>query len=138
MQVPNATSPFTSISSGTSASNDAGNSSAPSFQSLLSQLTGYVNETPAQRMYNAILAQLGITPQQLASMSPQDKQKVEEKIQELMKKEMQAQQQQQQQEQQQTQAQTQTQVQQSVSPQGSQDKSASSSKHVIPMINFLG
>jgi len=47
-------------------------------------------------MEASILAQLGITLQQLASMSPQDRAKVEKEVTDLMKKEMQAQQQQQQ------------------------------------------
>jgi len=46
-------------------------------------------------MEASILAQLGITLQQLASMSPQDRAKVEKEVTDLMKKEMQAQQQQQ-------------------------------------------
>ena len=96
IQVSNANSPFTGNLATTASSNGAGNSSAPSFQSLLSQLTNYVNAPPAQRMEASILAQLGITLQQLASMSPQDRAKVEKEVTDLMKKEMQAQQQQQQ------------------------------------------
>jgi hypothetical protein len=142
MQIPGATSSLTSNPSSNASSSNTGNSTGTSFQSLLGQLNSYVNETPAQRMYNSILAQLGITPQQLASMSPQDRQKVEAKIQEMMKKEMQAQQQQQQQQAQQaqqvqqahlTQTQTQTQTQQTAD----KSNSSSSSKHVIPLINLL-
>jgi hypothetical protein len=110
MQV-SSTSPFTGNAATNASSNAAGNSGSPSsFQSLLSELTDYENETPAQRMEASILAQLGITPQQLASMSPADRAKMETEVKEIMKKEMQAQEQQQQQ-QQQAQAQTQQQVQ---------------------------
>jgi hypothetical protein len=145
MQIPGATSSLTSNSSSTASSSNTGNSTGPSFQSLLGQLNSYVNETPAQRMYNSILAQLGITPQQLASMSPQDREKVEQKIQDLMKKEMQAQQQQQQQQTQQAQqvqqAQlAQTQLKQSVDKvdsTSSASATSSSKQHTIPMINLL-
>jgi hypothetical protein len=124
MQVSNPTSSVAGIPASTASSEAAGNGSAPSFQSLLGQLTSYVNETPAQRMYNSILAQLGITPQQLQNMSPADRAKVEEKVKELMKKDVQAQQEQQQQ--------LQGQMQQPAS----QVKTASSSKHDIPLINL--
>jgi len=108
MQV-SSTPPLTGNAVTNTSSNAAGSSSAPSsFQSLLSELTTYENETPAQRMEASILAQLGITPQQLASMSPADRAKVETEVEEIMKKEMQAQEQQQQQ---QAQAQIQQQVQ---------------------------
>jgi hypothetical protein len=96
MQIPNAT----SLSAGTPAPSSSSNvgggnsSNAPSFQSLLSQLNIYANATPAQSMENSILAQLGITPQQLAAMTPAQRQKVETEVQDLLKKEMQAQQQQ--------------------------------------------
>lgn len=117
MQVSNATSSFTS-NANSAFSNGANGGAAPSFQSLLGQLTDYVKESPAQRMEAAILAQLGITPQQLADMSPADRQKVEDKVKEIMKKEIQAQQQQQQE-------QMQAQTQQLTSP----STTHSSSKH---------
>lgn len=113
-----------------------GNSTATSFQSLLGQLTGYVNETPAQRMQTSILAQLGITPQQLQNMSPQEREKVEAKVKELMKTEMQAQQQQAQQVQQ-VQAQIQQQVQAQTQQQASQSTTHSPSRHGVPMINLF-
>jgi hypothetical protein len=112
MQVISTTSSPTSSFGSTVSSNSASNG-APSFQSLLSQLTDYTKETPAQRMEAAALAQLGITPQQLQSMSPQERAQVEAKVEDLVKKEMQAQQQQVQQ--QQAQAQTQVQAQQPAS-----------------------
>ncbi|APR35962.1 hypothetical protein [Paraburkholderia sp. SOS3] len=62
-----------------------------SFQDLLSQLNAYTGSNPGQGLFNSILAQLGITPQQLAQMTPAEREKIEVKIRELMKKEMQAQ-----------------------------------------------
>jgi hypothetical protein len=115
MQVTSTTSSPTSSFGSSLSSNAASNGSAPSFQSLLSQLTDYTKETPAQRMEAAALAQLGITPQQLQSMSPQERAQVEAKVEDLVKKEMQAQQQKVQQQQQQAQAQTQVQAQQPAS-----------------------
>ncbi|MDQ7977266.1 hypothetical protein QYH69_08400 [Paraburkholderia sp. SARCC-3016] len=67
-----------------------------SFQDLLSQLNAYAGSNPGQGLFNSILAQLGITPQQFAQMTPAEREKIEEKIRELMKKEMQAQRDQQQ------------------------------------------
>ncbi len=126
MQVSNPASSLTGNPANTTgSSNAAGNGTAASFQSLLGQLTNYVNETPAQRMYASILAQLGITPQQLQTMSPADRAKVEEKVRELMKKEVQAQQQQPQQ-----------QLQDTLQQSASLSKTASSSKHEIPVINL--
>jgi hypothetical protein len=74
----------------------AGHTDGPSFQDLLSQLNAYTGSNPGQGMFNAILGQLGITPQQLAQMTPEDREKILEKVRDLMKKEMQAQQVQQQ------------------------------------------
>jgi len=125
MQVSNPTSLFTGNSSSTASSNTTGNDTVPSFQSLIGQLTDYVTETPAQRMEASILAQLGITPQQLQNMSPADREKVEEKVRELMKKEMQAQQQEQQQQVQQQVQQMQARLQQPAS----QLNTHSSSRH---------
>ncbi|WP_186200676.1 hypothetical protein [Burkholderia gladioli] len=66
-------------------------SGSPSFQSVLDKLNAYLNETPAQRMEDSILAQLGITPEQLKAMSPAEREKVEAQVRDLMKKEMDAQ-----------------------------------------------
>ncbi|WP_144150131.1 hypothetical protein [Paraburkholderia sp. BCC1885] len=98
MQVSNPVSSLTGNTSNNAPSNVGGGGSGtgPTFQSLLGQLTNYVNETPQQRMEASILAQLGITPQQLQNMTPAERQKVEDEVKELMKKEIQAQQQQQQ------------------------------------------
>ncbi|MFC0397004.1 hypothetical protein [Paraburkholderia rhizosphaerae] len=73
----------------------AGRNDGPSFQDVLAQLNDYTGSNPGQGMFNSILAQLGITPQEYAQMTPQERAKIEEKIHELMKKEMQAQMQQQ-------------------------------------------
>ncbi len=96
MQIPNATSSSSSNLSPGNSSNIGGgsNSSGPSFQSLLSELNSYAKASPAQAMENSILAQLGITPQQLQAMTPAQREKVEAEVRDLMKKELQAQQQQ--------------------------------------------
>src|ERR1700744_4182533 len=124
MQVSNSPSSLIGDPASNASSNAAGNGTAASFQSLLGQLTNYVTETPAQRMDNAILAQLGITPQQLQNMSPADREKVDAKVREMMKKDIQAQQEQQ--------KQMQGQMQQPASL----SKTSSSSKHEIPTINL--
>jgi hypothetical protein len=67
-----------------------GRNEGSSFQDLLSQLSAYAGSNPAQGMFNSILAQLGVTPQQLAQMTPAEREKIIEKVKELMKKEMQA------------------------------------------------
>ncbi|GAB7524242.1 hypothetical protein [Paraburkholderia sp. 2C] len=72
-----------------------GRNDGPSFQDLLSQLKAYTG-SPGQAMFNMILAQLGVTPEQLAQMTPEEREKIEAKIRDLMKKDMQAQQAQQQ------------------------------------------
>lgn len=74
----------------------AGHNDGSSFQDLLSQLNAFTG-SPGQAMFNMILAQLGVTPEQLAQMTPQEREKIEEKIRDLMKKDMQAAQQAQQQ-----------------------------------------
>jgi acyl-CoA reductase-like NAD-dependent aldehyde dehydrogenase len=63
----------------------------PSFQELLSQLTDYSKGSTSDQMEKMALAQLGITPEQLRKMSPEEREKVMEKVRELMKKEVQAQ-----------------------------------------------
>ena len=95
MQIPNATSASSSnLSPGNSSNIGGGSNSSPSFQSLLSELNSYAKASPAQAMENSILAQLGITPQQLQAMTPAQREKVEAEVRDLMKKELQAQQQQ--------------------------------------------
>ncbi len=77
--------------SGNSASAGAGNKSKPSFQSLLAELTDYVNGTPGERMEKMILARLGVTEAQLKNMPPEEREKIMEKVREMLKKEMEAQ-----------------------------------------------
>ena len=86
-----------SLNSPQAPSGASGGTGGSSFQDLLSQLNAYAGSNPGQGMFNAILGQLGITPQQLAQMTPEDREKILEKVRDLMKKEMQAQQQVQQQ-----------------------------------------
>src|ERR1700743_219177 len=86
-----------SLNSPQAPSGASGGPDGSSFQDLLSQLNAYAGSNPGQGMFNAILGQLGITPQQLAQMTPADREKILEKVRDLMKKEMQAQQQVQQQ-----------------------------------------
>ena len=78
-------------SSGSSASAGVGNKSKPSFQSLLVELTDYVNGTPGERMEKMILARLGVTEAQLKNMPPEEREKIMEKVREMLKKEMEAQ-----------------------------------------------
>jgi hypothetical protein len=108
----------------------SGASNGSSFQDLLSQLNAYGGSNPGQGMFNSILAQLGVTPQQYAAMTPQEREKIEEKVQQLMKKEMQAQ------IQQQNQSLQLSQMQQPGTQTGTQsDKSSSSNKG--NMINIM-
>ncbi|RFU44481.1 hypothetical protein [Paraburkholderia sp. DHOC27] len=69
------------------------NNDVPSFQSLLGELGGFAKGTPAQRMWTTILAQLGITPEQLQKMTPAEQKKVEDQVKEIIKKNTQAEQQ---------------------------------------------
>jgi hypothetical protein len=89
MQIPD--NPAASLPSNSAPSGAAGRNDGSSFQDLLSQLNAFTGSSPGQGMFNEILAQLGISPQQLAQMTPQEREKVEEKVRELMKKEMQVQ-----------------------------------------------
>jgi hypothetical protein len=86
-----------SLNSTNAPSGAASRNEGSSFQDLLSQLNAYTGSNPGQGMFNEILGQLGITPQQLAQMTPAEREKILEKVRDLMKKEMQAQQQVQQQ-----------------------------------------
>ncbi|GAB2888926.1 hypothetical protein GCM10027093_24690 [Paraburkholderia jirisanensis] len=88
MQVSDTTS--MSANAAASATGAAGNSrnDGPSFQDLLSQLQDFGSGNIADAMNSEILAQLGITKEQLAQMPPEERAKVEEKVRELMKKEL--------------------------------------------------
>lgn len=79
--------------SSTSGSSSVGTSSSnkPSFQSLLAELTDYVNGTPGERMEKMILARLGVSEEELKKMSPEEREKVMAKVREMLRKEMDAQ-----------------------------------------------
>lgn len=47
-----------------------------------------VGETPAQRMFNAMLGQLGLTEEEYQAMDPAEQQKVAQKIQEMIERQM--------------------------------------------------
>lgn len=47
-----------------------------------------VGETPAQRMFNAMLGQLGLTEEEYQAMDPAEQQKVAQKIQEMIEQQM--------------------------------------------------
>lgn len=47
-----------------------------------------VGETPAQRMFNAMLGQLGLTEDEYHAMDPAEQQKVAQKIQEMIEQQM--------------------------------------------------
>jgi hypothetical protein len=101
MQVnnPSATASALSSLTGSASSNASASSTSngtSSFQQLLSELNTYAKETPAQRMEDSILSQLGVTRQQLAQMTPAAREKIMQEVREMMKKEMAAQTQQQQ------------------------------------------
>jgi hypothetical protein len=53
------------------------------------QFLDTVGETPAQRMFNAMLRQLGITPEQFNAMDPGAQREVAEKIQQLIEQQAQ-------------------------------------------------
>ncbi|BCQ52371.1 hypothetical protein BLKGLAD_14330 [Burkholderia gladioli pv. gladioli] len=91
MQILNDTTSVLGNQAAGSSTKGPSGSGSPSFQSVLDKLNAYLNETPAQRMEDSILAQLGITPEQLKAMSPAEREKVEAQVRDLMKKEMDAQ-----------------------------------------------
>lgn len=47
-----------------------------------------VGETPAQRMFNAMLGQVGLTEEEYQAMDPAEQQKVAQKIQEMIERQM--------------------------------------------------
>ncbi|WP_186098489.1 hypothetical protein [Burkholderia gladioli] len=91
MQILNDTTSVLGNQAAGSSTKGPSGSGSPSFQSVLDKLNAYLNETPAQRMEDSMLAQLGITPEQLKAMSPAEREKVEAQVRDLMKKEMDAQ-----------------------------------------------
>jgi hypothetical protein len=54
--------------------------------SVEQQFLQYAEETPAQRLFDSMLGQLGITEDQFKAMSPADQQKVTEKIQQMIQR----------------------------------------------------
>src|ERR1700744_5039101 len=75
----------------TPSSGSAKSSSSQSSQgnSIVQQFEQYANETPAQRMFDQMLGQLGITEDQYKSMTPSQQQQVQEKIQQMIKQQVQ-------------------------------------------------
>ncbi len=63
----------------------------PSFKALLDELTDYTKGSTAEQMQKAILAQLGVTEEDLKKMSPEEREKVMQKVREMLKKELEAQ-----------------------------------------------
>lgn len=57
---------------------------APESQSVEEKFLEYAKKTPAEKMFEAMLGQLGITPEQLAAMDPDAQRAVMEKIQKLI------------------------------------------------------
>lgn len=54
--------------------------------SVEQQFLQYAEKTPAQRMFDSMLGQLGITEDQFKAMSPADQQQVTEKIQQMIQR----------------------------------------------------
>ena len=53
-------------------------------QSVEEKFLDYAHKTPAEKMFDAMLGQLGITPEQFAAMDPDAQRAVMEKIQKLI------------------------------------------------------
>ncbi|EGP07190.1 hypothetical protein CSIRO_3198 [Bradyrhizobiaceae bacterium SG-6C] len=53
-------------------------------QSVEEKFLEYAKKTPAEKMFDAMLGQLGITPEQFAAMDPDAQRAVMEKIQKLI------------------------------------------------------
>jgi hypothetical protein len=92
MHVSNSNSSTANLNSVPGSSNVKGGSTSgtSTFQSLLSQLNTFVDGSPGDQMETEILAQLGISKEDLKNMTPADRAKVEEKIKEMLKQETQA------------------------------------------------
>lgn len=68
----------------------SGNLAAKSKSSSVEQqFLAYAEKTPAQRLFDSMLQQLGLTEDDFKAMSPQDQQKVVEKIQQMIKQQAQ-------------------------------------------------
>ena len=66
-----------------------GSTSAKKKPSAEDQFLQIAGETPQQRMFNAMLSQLGISEDDFKSMSPAEQQKVTQKIQEMIQQQAQ-------------------------------------------------
>ena len=63
---------------------------APESQSVEEKFLEYAKKTPAEKMFDAMLGQLGITPEQFAAMDPDAQRDVMEKIQKLIEQQAKA------------------------------------------------
>jgi len=57
-------------------------------QSVEEKFLEYAKKTPAEKMFEAMLGQLGITPEQFAAMDPDAQRAVMEKIQKLIEQQV--------------------------------------------------
>jgi hypothetical protein len=64
-------------------------SSSKTSQSAEQKFLDYANETPAQRMFDSMLGQFGVTKDQFNAMSPAEQQKITQKIQQLVQQQAQ-------------------------------------------------
>jgi hypothetical protein len=88
MSVTISSSPFASQSPATNASKSSAATSADT--SVEDAFLKEANKTPAQRLHEEILKELGITEQQFAAMDPKTKAAVEQKVQDKIKQLLQA------------------------------------------------
>lgn len=79
-----ASSPFTATATATSSKLDK----ALDTQSVEEKFLKYAKKTPAEKMFDAMLGQLGITPEQFAAMDPDAQRAVMEKIQKLIEQQV--------------------------------------------------
>jgi hypothetical protein len=77
-----------SSSSSSANSSDSAAASGPSADPAVQKFLEYAKETPAERLHDEMLSQLGLTEQQFKALSPADQQKVEDKIRDMIKKQL--------------------------------------------------
>jgi len=58
-------------------------------QSAEQKFLEFADQTPAQRLFNSVLGQLGLTEDQFKALSPDEQQKVAQKIQQLIQQQTQ-------------------------------------------------
>ena len=75
---------YSSTTSGTASGASAGSQA----DRVKSDFLKWANMTPAQRMRANILSSMGLTEEQVAAMSPKERQKVEEKIREMIEEKL--------------------------------------------------